>query len=281
MSTKYFILLGIIMAIDTGTSIQTAVGAVTAPSSATNALQSAIASASTSGVISAVRSASIPVGGEVIPASAGVAAKASFGNILGDWRVSLGLVLGDAAFLASPILLPITLAGGLVFPYTPQINIGTSATYVPQSPVHSNSSFKSFKSSEPAQIKISAPMYVEDAEQALYWLAAVHYLRSLTKMYTGTGTNTGNPPPIVRLNGYGPYVFNHVPVVVTQFSVQLNAECDYISATALGVVLGHVPTKSALEITLQPMYSKDNVRKFSLQAFATGAYIVDPFAGYM
>lgn len=269
------------MAIDTGTSIQTAVGAVTAPSSATNALQSAIASASTSGVISAVRSASIPVGGEVIPASAGVAAKASFGNILGDWRVSLGLVLGDAAFLASPILLPITLAGGLVFPYTPQINIGTSATYAPQSPVHSNSSFKSFKSSEPAQIKISAPMYVEDAEQALYWLAAVHYLRSLTKMYTGTGTNTGNPPPIVRLNGYGPYVFNHVPVVVTQFSVQLNAECDYISATALGVVLGHVPTKSALEITLQPMYSKDNVRKFSLQAFATGAYIVNPFAGYM
>lgn len=273
------------MAIDTGTSIQTAVGAVTAPSSATNALQSAIASASTSGVISAVRSANIPVGGEVIPASAGVAAKASFGNILGnilgDWRVSLGLVLGDAAFLASPILLPITLAGGLVFPYTPQINIGASATYATQSPVHSNSSFRSFKNSEPSQITISAPMYVEDAEQALYWLAAVHYLRSLTKMYTGTGTNTGNPPPIVRLNGYGPYVFNHVPVVVTKFSVQLNADCDYISATALGVDLGHVPTKSTLEITLQPMYSKDNVRKFSLQAFATGAYILDPFAGYM
>jgi len=77
------------------------------------------------------------------------------------------------------------------------------------------------------------PFYVEDAVQAQYWLAAVHYFRSVTKMYTGdTGQTSGNPPPIVLLNGYGDYVFKNIPVVVKGFSLELPQDVNYIATTA-------------------------------------------------
>ena len=35
----------------------------------------------------------------------------------------------------------------------------------------------------------------------------------------------------------------------------------------------YVPTKSSFSITLQPVYSRDNVRKFSLDRFVSGGYL--------
>jgi len=34
-----------------------------------------------------------------------------------------------------------------------------------------------------------------------------------------------------------------------------------------------VPTKSSFGITLQPVYSRDSIRKFSLDMFVTGGYL--------
>jgi hypothetical protein len=97
-------------------------------------------------------------------------------------------------------------------------------------------------------------MNVEDAVQAQYWIAAMHFLRSVTKMFSGDSSPAGNPPPILSLNGYGEYVFKNVPVVVTNFSVQLDASSDYISTIAsstgitgqLGNVISQIPGAQAL-----------------------------------
>jgi hypothetical protein len=286
---------------------------------------------------SAMRSINLPIGGEAV--SDVISAVAAFaGDQAGsDWRVRLSLPTWSS-FRSSPVLRPLVEAGGLIFPYTPEITIKTGATYSKESPVHSNFQFNAYKNSEPGTIEISAPMNVEDPVQALYWIASVHYLRSLAKMFSGNDLKAGNPPPIVYLNGYGNFVFRNVPVAITNFQCRLGSDCDYIATDVVGSAAGklagfadavgglsdvlggsipgiagaansissiaggvgqiagvlgtfgiggttsggkaRVPTKSSFSITLQPMYSRNSTRKFSLDRFVTGGYLNQPF-GYI
>ena len=154
-----------------------------------------------------------------------------------DWRVRLSLPTWPS-FRSSPVLSPLKDAGGLIFPYTPTIKMASSAKYTPINTVHTNYTFQAFQNSDPGEITITAPMFCEDATQGLYWIAMVHYLRSLTKMFAGSDAKAGNPPPLVFLNGYGNYVFKNVPVVVKSFSTSLDKDCDYIGVDVVGSAAG-------------------------------------------
>jgi hypothetical protein len=190
-------------------------------------------------VASAIRSINLPAAGEAVGDL--VSAVASFGGDANanDWRVRLSLA-NWSSFRSSPVLQPLKDAGGLIFPYTPEINISSSATYNDIATTHTNYTFHAFQKSDPGEITITAPMNVEDATQGLYWIAAVHYLRSLTKMFAGSDPKAGNPPPVIFLNGYGNYVFKNIPVVVTSFSTSLSKECDYIGVNVVGSAAGAV-----------------------------------------
>jgi hypothetical protein len=281
-----------------------------------------------------LRSIDLPAAGEALGDL--YSAISSFGGDANedDWRVRLSLPKWPS-FRTSPVLEPLKNAGGLVFPYTPQITVASSAKYSPISTTHTNYTFQAFTNSDPGTIQITAPMNVEDQTQGIYWVAAMHYLRSLTKMFAGLDPKAGNPPPVVFLNGYGNYVFKNVPVVITQFQTTLDDKCDYIGvpvvgsaagalqgaadavgglagtvgstfgidtgivsniasgvsqAAALGGVFGiggstsggitHVPTKSSFTITLQPIYSRNSARNFSLDRFVQGGYLNNSF-GYI
>lgn len=214
-----------------------------------------------------------------------------------DWRVKLSLPSG---YEKSDIIAPLRITNGLVFPYTPQITIQHSANYQPMSPVHNNYPFLSYENSKIDALQISGAFYCEDATEARYWVAAVHYLRAVTKMVYGDSVNTGAPPPIVNLNGYGDYVFKNVPVVVTQFSVDMMPDVDYIATglssdgaqnvaesnasfigppKALSTVkpnmqgIAWAPVKSTFNVTVQPLYSREQVRQFSLDKFVKGEYV--------
>ena len=289
------------------------------------------------GVMSALRSVNLPEAGEAIGDIVGAVASCGGDAAANDWRVRLSLA-NWTAFKTSPVLKPLKDAGGLIFPYTPDINIQSSATYSKIQTTHTNYTFQAFQHSDPGSITITAPMNVEDATQGLYWIAAVHYLRSLTKMFTGSDPKAGNPPPVIFLNGYGNYVFKNVPVVVTQMQVSLNAQCDYIGVNVVGSASGaiqgigdsigglagslgaaipglsditnavssvsdvvgsiagvagslglggqtsggvsHVPTKSSFTVTLQPVYSRNSAKNFSLDRFVSGGYLNNSF-GYI
>ena len=208
---------------------------------ATN-LASAISTGLDSGDIGgAIRSAisGLPAAGEAVGDI--MSAVSSFGGDANpnDWRVRLSLA-NWSSFKSSPVLQPLKDAGGLIFPYTPSITIASSASYSKIDTTHTNYSFQAFKSSDPGSISITAPMYVEDATQGLYWIAMVHYLRSLTKMFAGSDPKAGNPPPIVMLNGYGNYVFKNVPVIVTNFNTTLDEKSEYIGVNVVGSAAGAV-----------------------------------------
>lgn len=313
-------------------------GAINTAANTVNAVKnaaSAISNVNSFG--SALRAINIPAMGEVVGDIMGAVASFEGDQFPNDWRVRLSIA-NWTSFRSSPVLKPLLDAGGLIFPYTPTINMTSNATYSDITTTHTNYIHRAFARSDPGAIRINAPMYVEDAGQALYWIAAVHYLRSLTKMFNGNDMKAGNPPPIIQLNGYGNYVFKNVPVVITNFSCSLSNDCDYIGVEVVGSMAGqlegltdsisgisntlgstfsvlnpvtnivsglantagqiagalgafgvggttsggvtHVPTKSTLEVSLQPVYSRTSSRKFSLDRFVTGGYLDNP-VGYI
>ena len=182
-------------------------------------------------LISNLRSINLPAGGNAIGQITSAGAQWSGREGDNDWRVRLSLPTTEI-FTGSPILQPLRSAGGMIFPYTPSITITSSAGYEETNITHQNYSFLNYNNSKQDQITVTAPFHVEDAVQAQYWLAAVHFFRSMTKMFTGDlGVASGNPPPIVLLNGYGDYVFKNIPVVVKSFSVELPTDVNYIATT--------------------------------------------------
>jgi hypothetical protein len=300
-------------------------------------------------LVSQLRSANLPFGGNANGMASSAGASWTGSEADKDWRVRLSLPT-DSTFSSSPVLQPLKNAGGMVFPYTPQISISSTANYEETTITHQNYQFINYQNSKADTIQITAPFYIEDAVQAQYWLATVHYFRSVTKMFTGDlGTVSGNPPPVVLLNGYGDYVFKNIPVIVKSFTVDLPQDVNYIattvgqasSAASLGGLMGppspggtniaqrtaqlaglagalgsadiakvlgvgslvasgiqayknastnnstgipnltnagkggssHVPVKSSVTVTLQPIYSRESMRKFNLYTFVSGGYL--------
>ena len=94
-------------------------------------------------------------------------------------------------------------------------------------------------------------------------------------MFYGTGDNAGNPPPVVKLNGYGDFVFNNVSVIIKNFTVDMPADVDYLK-TDFPEGTGNnsfVPTQSQVSVTVSPIYSRSKTQKFSMSKFVSGSYI--------
>ena len=188
-----------------------------------------------------------------------------------DWRVRLSLPM---AFGNLPAMLPLQESGGqLVFPYTPSVTLSNSASYYAIKPIHSNYPFYAYQNSSTDQITIAGEFTVEKEFEARYWLSAIHYLRSVSKMAYGLDAkDRGSPPPVVRLNGYGKHVFNDVPVVLTSFATELPNDVDYIKCNFIGEE-SHAPCRSTITVQLQPLYSRKTVESFNFESFIAGDYV--------
>ena len=211
-----------------------------------------------------------------------------------DWRVSLSvpqsikkLVSKSSRSLLDPLG---RTDWKMVFPFTPTIYVSHQASYNPLQPVHTNYPYYAYENSRVGQMTITGEFFVQNSLEAKYWVAAVHFLRSVTKMSYGENSpNRGQPPPVLFLNGYGDYTFNQVPVIVTNFQFDLKREVDYIS-TGLGKTEqafedGFVqsslekhawaPAESLITVELVPQYSRNQISKFNLRDFVNGDDVLD------
>lgn len=200
-----------------------------------------------------------------------------------DWRVKLSIPQALKGESVSGLLTPLRLEGGgnMVFPYTPTIIVSHSANYNNVSPIHNNYPFYAYQNSSVDQMTIVGQFYCQNSIEAKYWTACLHYLRAMTKMDFGNNS-TGAPPPIAKLNGYGDYVFNNVPVIITNFTVDMPNEVDYVSCNfqpgeisgmdfgGATTRFGWAPSESQFSITVQPIYSRDKQNKFNYRNFVTG-----------
>ena len=156
----------------------------------------------------------------------------------GDWRVRLSLA-PSATYLynATPpgILEPLKKTAGVIFPYTPKIDINYKANYSSYDLTHSNYKGYFYQNSYTDAVNMSATFTAQDSTEATYLLAVIHFFRSVTKMFYGQDAERGAPPPLVFLTGLGQYQFSAHPCVVSSFQYSLPADVDYIRATSVNI----------------------------------------------
>jgi hypothetical protein len=96
----------------------------------------------------------------------------------------------------------------------------------------------------------------------------MHALRAITKMNFGNSRDAGAPPPVCRLDGYGDYQFNNLPVVIGSFFYTLNEDVDYILAGTENKT--RVPTRSEFTIECYPAFSRRDMATFDIDKFISG-----------
>jgi len=152
----------------------------------------------------------------------------------GDWRVKLRLASGANYFYrsgeADTILKPLLATDGIVFPYTPSIQILYAADYNQYHPTHSNYQHYFYKGSKVGEVVMTATFTAQDTAEANYLLAVIHFLKSASKMFYGQDPERGSPPPLLFLTGLGDFQFNEAPCVISQFNYVLPNDVDYIRA---------------------------------------------------
>jgi hypothetical protein len=204
------------------------------------------------------------------PSNRASVATASWSGEKQDMRVMLKVPPG---YLSGPNMAPeIKAAGGIVFPYTPNIGYDTSASYGNTNPLHSNYTQYFFKNSAVSAISITGKFTVQNENEANIWLSIVHLGRVLTKMPFGNDTKflAGSAPPVLRLHGYGAHIFENVPVAITSFKFDLPEGVDYIYNSGSGFTDAMAPAISTFTFSLIPMYSRKEIRNFSVDKWISG-----------
>lgn len=230
----------------------------------------------TNNFMSKLRSRNISPGAEPSSANNATARFRPTSDQGSDWRVKVSLP-NVSTFRSSPLLQPLSITDNcVVFPITPTITLVHTANYDDMNLVHSNYPFPQYSNSRVDDITIAGDFPVQNEDDARYWVAAVHFFRSVTKMAYGETSNKGAPPPICKLNGYGDFVLNNLSIVVTSFTVGLEPNVNYIR-TNINANDGDydgkysmVPTNSLLTITCKPIFSRSKVETFSLDSFVNG-----------
>jgi hypothetical protein len=172
----------------------------------------------------------------------GIGVNLNLAGGLPDWRLRISLADSANYFYhaASPtdrgIMSPLfgsETQNGVIFPYTPNVQVTHTANYSQQKFTHSNNPGYYYENSEVAAINISGDFTVQNIEEGQYLLAAITFFRAATKMWFGQGEygkgkQPGFPPPMVFLNGYGADYLPNVPCVITSFSHTMPQDCDYV-----------------------------------------------------
>ena len=161
----------------------------------------------------------------------------------GDWRVRLSLAPGaNYLYAANPpgILAPLSATNGVIFPYTPSISVTYAANYDSTDLTHTNYRYQSYKSSAVDAITIGCDFTAQDAYEANYILAVIHFFRSITKMFYGQdpGPVPGTPPPLCYLTGLGAFQFDQHPLLIQNFTYTLPTDVDYIAAGSTATQAG-------------------------------------------
>ena len=167
---------------------------------------------------------------------------------------------------------------GLVWPYTPQIQIQQQVTYASYANTHVNQEFKAYSNTQAFHFTCSGPFTVQNEREKQYALACIHFLRTNSKMNFGVQggwTYRGTPPPILKFSAWGPLMFNDLPVIIESFTIDLPAEVDYLQSNLL-LAEAWLPAKFTISVSMTVQKTPSQLRNdFSLSSFASGSLLLN------
>ena len=169
---------------------------------------------------------------------------------------------------------PLQATRGIVFPYTPNINVSHQVEYSTYELVHANYQQQAYSKTRNPQIQISAHFINQTPEETAYTVGVIHFLRVVTKMDWGALDEApGTPPPVLDFSAYGRTNFENVPVVVQGFTVNYEDNVDYVE----GPDGQNLPAMMTIAIDLLPTYSPSKQTQFNLRSFANGSLYAGGF----
>ena len=217
-------------------------------------------------------------------------------------RVRLSPKPGGASrvYSDSELLKPVKNTNGLVWPYQPTINYSADADYKSMEMTHSIQDMYAYHRTPSVKLTIDGEFSVQNQKEGLYALSCIHFLRTVTKMNFGeSDPNRGTPPPVLNFHAYGSYMFNALPVLVTNFAVGLPKEPDYVPVDVSATQLveyqinnypwrklsqpyldefrynnyAWLPAVFTLSVSLIVQQSPTKLRSFNLEQFRSGQLV--------
>lgn len=145
-------------------------------------------------------------------------------------RPKPGAISGpNGIYGSNGILQPLRSTNGLVWPYQPEINYTQTVTWKSMELVQTNQEILSYEATPAPKFTVTGNFSVQNQQEGIYALAAIHFLRTVSKMYFGdSDNNAGTPPPVLLFDAYGQYMFNQLPVVVTQWNATMPNDINYV-----------------------------------------------------
>ena len=179
---------------------------------------------------------------------------------------------GDVDSSIMNVLVP---HNGVIFPYTPTIQISHDANYGSYDLVHSNYQPQYYVNSVNPTISVQANFTAQTVHEAKYTAAAMQLFKSATKMNFGTkhrnGSNLrpGMPPPVFLFSAYGTLHSKNTPVVIKGFNYALPEDVDYITFSHAGKEMS-LPAQVIISLTLTVQYNPDATKNFDIQKYRRG-----------
>jgi hypothetical protein len=175
------------------------------------------------------------------------------------------------------LLDPLRKTNGVVFPYTPTLQITHSANYGTYDITHSVYQQHYYVNTPNPIINLTATFTAQDINEAAYSAASLHFLKSMTKGNFGSSDRqtAGTPPPVLLFTAYGHLNFKNVPVVVKSVNWTYLEEVDFVQIeTDNGPI--SIPSQFLISLDLGVQYPPTQVRReFDIRKYRSGGLLND------
>lgn len=196
-------------------------------------------------------------------------------------RAKLRFIHGHPYASYPGILNPLVQTNGLVWPFKPIITVTNTVEYETMNLTHSIQEIHAFGTNKATTISVTGQFIIQNIDDALYALAAIHFLRVSSKMAFGLSGSSisattgipdvipaGSPPPVLLFSGYGQSMFNDLPVIITSVPFTLPQDVDYISIPSGPGMGTKIPVMFSVDVSLTVQQSPVNMRNFNLGNYA-------------
>lgn len=171
---------------------------------------------------------------------------------------SMALILGPNS--TDNILAPLWKTQGLMFPYTPMIQVQhATVNYGNYELAHTNYDYFAYQKTSSPTATVTGVFGAHTEEEAEYMMAAIHFLRVVSKSNFGlTDPDRGTPPPKLAFSAYGDAMFNRTPVYIRTVAFGLDQDVDYVpvrksTTYRQGVVSGSAQLDEMLSNSYVPL----------------------------
>tara|TARA_Y100001937_G_C7118228_1_gene331195 strand:+ start:168 stop:854 length:687 start_codon:yes stop_codon:yes gene_type:complete len=134
------------------------------------------------------------------------------------------------------ILAPLHKTGGVLFPYTPMIQVQhATVNYGQYDLAHTNYDYMAYQRTSSPSATVTGVFGAHTQEEAEYMMAVIHFFRTVTKSAFGGIVSDpfdlqdrGTPPPKLAFSAYGDTMFNKTPIYIRTVAFGLDQDVDYV-----------------------------------------------------